>query len=141
MPPRPEELEEGKPMGSSGGGMIFHGSKGKLMADVYGNNPRFIPESYMNNVGQPSQTLKRPAGIHEEWVAAAKGNGTTSSNFGYAAKLTETMLLGNLAIQFSESNKKLTWDASNMKITNHENANKWLDRRNDFRPGWREMIG
>jgi predicted dehydrogenase len=141
MPPRPQELENGLPMGASGGGMIFHGSKGKLMADFYGNNPRFIPESYKEEVGPPKQTMERSPGIHEEWVAACKGNGKTSSNFEYAAALTETMLIGNMAVRFSDRNQKLEWDAQNMRVTNLKDANEWLDRRNDFRTGWREMIG
>src|SRR5699024_10125587 len=95
LPQRPDELEDGKPMGASGGGMIFHGSEGKLMADVYGENARFIPESDKDKIGEPEKTMERSPGIHEEWVAAAKGNGETSSNFQYAAALTETMLLGN----------------------------------------------
>lgn len=141
MPPRPAELADGKPMGASGGGMIFHGTEGKLMADVYGNNPRFIPEEDINEIGQPEQTMERSPGIHEEWVQAAKGKGETSSNFGYAAALTETMLLGNLAINFSHSNKKLEWDAENMQVANLPEANAWLEERNDFRTGWREIIG
>ena len=121
--------------------MIFHGSEGKLMADVYGRNPRFIPESYLEKVGQPEKTMQRSPGIHEEWVAAIKGDGQTSSNFEYAAALTETMLLGNLAVRFNDRHQKLEWDADKMRIKNLEDANEWLDRRNDFRPGWREIIG
>ncbi|MDZ7694763.1 MAG: hypothetical protein U5K69_27205 [Balneolaceae bacterium] len=128
-------------MGSSGGGMIFYGSKGMLMADVYGQNPRFIPESYGKKIGPPKKSVERAEGIHEEWVAACKGNGTTSSNFGYAAALTETMLLGNVAIQFSDQNLRLKWDAENMKVKQLEDANTWLDERNDFRRGYREIIG
>jgi len=141
MPSRPEELEDGKQMGAGGGGMIFHGSEGKLMADVYGNNPRFIPESYLQDVGEPKMTMERSPGIHEEWVEAAKGNGDTSSNFSYAAALTEMMLLGNLAVRFSDTNTRLEWDADNMQVNNLPEANEWLDQRNDFRPGWREVIG
>ena len=141
MPPRPEELEDGKQMGTGGGGMIFHGSEGKLMADVYGNNPRFIPESHLQDVGEPKMTMERSPGIHEEWVEAAKGSGDTSSNFSYAAALTEMMLLGNLAVRFSDMNTRLEWDAENMQVKNLPEANEWLDQRNDFRPGWREVIG
>lgn len=141
LPPRPDELEDGKPMGSWGGGMIFHGSEGKLMADVYGNNPRFIPESDLERIGEPKKTIEQPPEIHQEWVNAAKGNGMTSSNFDYAARLTETMLLGNMAIKFNDQNIKLQWDAENMRVPNLEAANEWLDMRNNFRPGWREMIG
>lgn len=141
LPPRPAELADGKQMGANGGGMIFHGTEGKLMADVYGENARFIPASDIQEIGQPEKTMERSPGIHEEWVAAAKGNGETSSNFQYAAALTETMLIGNLAIRFSDSNKKLQWDADNMRVKNLEEANAWLDQRNNFRIGWREIIG
>lgn len=140
-PPRPPELEETKPLGSWGGGMIFYGSEGMLMADVYGNNPRFIPESFGEKVGPPKKSVPRAEGIHEEWVAACKGNGTTSSNFGYASKLTETMLLGNMAIKFSDQNLRLKWDAENMRVPNLEDANTWLDQRNNYRMGYREIIG
>jgi len=141
LPARPEELEDGKPLGASGGGMIFHGSEGKLMADVYGENARFIPESDIKEIGEPEKTMERSPGIHEEWVAAAKGNGSTSSNFDYAAALTETMLVGNMAIRFKGANTKLQWDAENMRVKNLPDANAWLDERNNFRIGWREMIG
>lgn len=141
LPERPKELENGEPLGSSGGGMIFHGSKGKLMADVYGNNPRLIPVSRTKQAAPPKKTLPRTGEIHEEWVNAAKGNGETTSNFGYAAKLTETMLLGNIAIRFSNSNKILEWDAENMRVTNLEEANEWLESRKIFRPPYQEMIG
>ncbi|MFH5832529.1 Gfo/Idh/MocA family oxidoreductase [Halalkalibaculum sp. DA3122] len=140
-PPRPAELAEGEPLGSPGGGMIFYGSEGMLMADVYGNNPRFIPASFGNQVGSVKQTVDRAAGIHEEWVAACKGNGSTSSHFGYAARLTETMLVGNMAIRFSDRDLRLQWDSENMKVPNLEDANTWLDQRNDFRTGYREIIG
>lgn len=141
MPERPRELAEGKQMGSDGGGMIFHGSKGKLMADVYGRNPRFIPESYGEEVGEPKPVLEPSPGIHEEWVAACKGEGETTSSFDYAAQLTETMLVGNLAIWFSGTHKRLEWDADNMRVRNHEEANAWLEQRRDFRPGWEKLIG
>lgn len=141
MPARPEKLEEGKQMGAGGGGMIFHGTDGKLMADVYGGNPRFIPETDISKVANPTKEIDVPLEIHQEWVNAAKGNGDTSSSFDYAARLTETMLIGNMAIRFSNENIKLAWDAENMKVSNLEAANEWLDRRNNYRPGWREMIG
>lgn len=141
MPPRPDALEDGKPMGSDGGGMIFHGSKGMLMADLYGKNPRFIPGSYEEKVGPPKQTMELSPGVHEEWVAACKGDEKAKSNFDYAAKLTETMLLGNLAIRFSDKNMKLEWDAENMRIKNLDEANSWLEERRDFRPGWKDIIG
>ena len=81
-------------------------------------------------------------------------NGTpTSSNFEKAGKLTETVLMGNLAVkayQYKElqpgktardwnpynspGRRKLMWDGENMRITNYEKANEWVTR--DYREGW-----
>ena len=36
MPPRPAELEEGRPMGDSDGGVLFIGDRGLLMCGCYG---------------------------------------------------------------------------------------------------------
>jgi predicted dehydrogenase len=142
LPPRPDNLEEGRQMGSSGGGMIFYGTEGTLMADVYGDNPRFIPESDINRIGEPNRSIPESPGIHAEWVNAIKNGGEASSNFEYAAALTEMMLVGNVAIQFSDRHQKLHYDADNMRFTNLDDANDWLDqRKNEFRPGWKEIIG
>ncbi|MEX2368126.1 MAG: Gfo/Idh/MocA family oxidoreductase [Balneolaceae bacterium] len=142
MPPRPDGLEEGKQMGASGGGMIFYGSNGTLMADVYGDNPRFIPESDLQRIGEPRQTITRSPGIYAEWIHAIKEDGETTSHFDYAAALTETMLLGNVAVRFSDQNQKLEYDAENMRFTNLDAANNWLEgRKNELRPGWKELIG
>ena len=77
----------------------------------------------------------------------------TSSNFDKAGRLTETVLMGNLAVkayQYKElkpgkkptdwdpyaspGRRKLFWDGENMKITNYEKANEWVTR--EYRPGW-----
>ncbi len=136
MPPRPDDLEQGRQMGADGGGMIFYGSKGKLMASVYGDNPRLIPETFMRKQGPPKKNLERSPGIHEEWIREIRGGEQAKSNFGYAAKLTETMLLGNVAIRFSDSDKILEWDAENMAVSNHDPANEWLAEMSQARPGW-----
>ena len=71
-PPRPEELGETKL--EEEGGVIYIGSKGKLMHDTYGANPRLLPQSLHESVGTPKQTLPRIATSHEmNWVEAAKG--------------------------------------------------------------------
>ncbi len=45
--------------------------------------------------------------------------------------LTETVLLGNLAIR---SGKPLEWDGANMKVTNVPEANDYV--RREYRKGW-----
>ena len=135
MPPRPEELEPGRRMGEQGGGVIFIGTKGKLMHSVYGENPRLIPESKMQAYQRPANTIPRSPGIHEEWVAACKGEGKTTSNFDYASKLTEMMLLGNIAIRLKNKNTILKWDGPNMRFTNLDEANQHL--QTEYRQDWK----
>ena len=67
-----------------------------------------------------------------ECERAVKGEGPrTGSNFGYAAPMTEIMLLGIIAAQFGG---KIEWDAKNMKITNRPELNVHL--KEPVRKGW-----
>ena len=69
---------------------------------------------------------------HElNWVQAAKGNGETSSPFEYASRLTETMLLGVVALK---AGTKIHYDGENMRVTNNLAANDFLKR--EYREGW-----
>ena len=134
LPPRPAELEPGRKMGDSDGGVLFVGTKGKLMCGTYGSNPRLIPESKMKAYEVPKKTIPRSPGIHAEWIAACKGGPPTTSNFDYAGKLTETMLLGNIAIRMAHHHTILKWDGPNMRVTNLEEANKFVHK--EYRKGW-----
>ena len=53
-------------------------------------------------------------------------------NFAYAGPLTEANHLGNVAYR---AQKKLKWDAKNMKIPNAPEAEKYLGRT--YRKGWK----
>ena len=134
LPPRPAELEQGRMLGNRGGGVIFVGDKGKLMCSVYGENPRLIPETKMKEYQKPDKTIPRSPGIREEWIEAIKNDGMPTSNFDYAGKLTESMLLGNIALKYAGKNKIFDWDYENMKITNDEEANQMV--RREYRTGW-----
>lgn len=147
MPWRPAELKDGEMMGDSGGGVLFVGSKGKLVCDTYGRNPRLLPTSLMDYLKEPEPTIPRVGMNHQRnWIEAIKGGPKPSSNFDYAGKLSEIVLMGNLAIRsfftlegsgrnksFS-GRKKLLWDGENMKITNYEAANQYVKR--EYRKGW-----
>ena len=138
MPPRPEDLEDGRRMGNQGGGCIFYGTKGKIMCSVYGENPRLIPESKMKEFKMPPKTIPRSPGIHQEWIEAIKKGTKSTTDFEYSARLTETMLLGNVAIKTAAENKILRYDGKNMRFTNSEQATALLTPT--FRKGW-EMKG
>lgn len=66
------------------------------------------------------------------WIDACLDNKQPSADFQYGALLTETILLGNIAVRYPK--ETLKWDAEAMKFSNHEEANQWLTR--DYREGW-----
>lgn len=134
LPSRPEELEEGRELPS--GGSMFVGDKGKIMCEGNGVSPRLIPEDRMKEYNCPPKTIPRIDGgveSHEKnWVAACKGGEPACSNFDYAGPLSETVLLGNLAVL--NPGKILNWDGQNMKVTNVQEANEYVCRQ--YREGW-----
>ena len=153
LPELPEELLPGESFGNSDGGVLFIGSKGKLMADCYGAKPRLLPLKANESLNIPETIARVPDENHYlQWVNACidgYGKGVTSSPFEYAAPFTESILIGNLALRSwmlrdnptakrtvdkYNGRKKLFYDAPNMKITNYEPANQFVKR--DYREGW-----
>ena len=140
MPERPEELSPEEKMGDNGGGAIIVGTKGKMMCSTYGNNPQLLPTSRTNENILPETIARVPEGHYVQWVnacIAGYGKKELSSSFDYAGPLTETILMGNLALRAWNvkddkgvfiGRKKLLWDAENMKITNFEEANQHVKR-------------
>jgi predicted dehydrogenase len=131
MPNKPEEL--GDEDLNKGGGALLIGSKGKLLHDTYGLKPRLLPKSLHDSYGKPPQKLPRIENEDHEmnWVNAAKGKTETSCPFEYAARLTEVMLLGVVALR---AGKKINYDGRNMRVTNVAQANDFL--RREYRQGW-----
>ena len=133
-PPRPAELEPGRRMGDGGGGVLFVGDKGKMMCSTYGRNPRIIPETRMKEYKRPEKTIPRSPGIHAEWIEAIKAGKKSTTDFSYSGPLTETMLLGVVAVLTADKNTVLEWDPKAMKITNLPEANDYLQM--EYRKGW-----
>src|SRR5215813_4158281 len=132
LPAKPIELGEQEEL-NKGGGALLIGSKGKLLHDTYGRNPRLLPLSLHESFGTPQQRLPRIADESHEmnWVNAAKGLAPASCPFEYAAELTEVMLLGIVALK---AGRKIEYDASNMRVVSVSAANEYLRRQP--RPGW-----
>jgi len=130
-PRRPQELEEGRQFGDWNGGILFIGEKGTILSTAVGHGPRIIPETRMKAYKRPHETLPRSIGHYEEWIAACKGGAPAAANFDYGGPLTEMVLLGNIALR---ADKKLAWDFANMKITNDETANKYINE--PYFNGW-----
>lgn len=133
-PARPAEIPEGTVMGTNG--MMMIGDDGVLLDDLSGW--KLYPESKSSDYGAPPKKLPRSPGHHAEFIRACKGGEACGSNFDWAGPLTETVLLGNIAIrsQLREdlTRKKLLWDSENLRFTNHDPANAFI--RREYRDGW-----
>ncbi len=138
-PPKPEEIGEEKLNGE--GGIIYIGSKGKMMQETYGLNPRLLPQSLHESYGSPTPKLARVT--HEEhemnWVEAIKGKAEISSPFEFAARLTEVMLLGIVSLR---AGGKIHYDGEKGRVTNTiRNGNNTIDPNEflarDYRQGWK----
>jgi predicted dehydrogenase len=126
-PPRPEELSDGEPMGDDDGGCIFYGTRGKIMCGAYGKNPTLLPTAEMNHFQPPEKSIRRiynpeQGGHEQDWIRACKEEKKhrleASSHFSYSGPLTETVLLGVLAVRLQSLKRKLIWDPVNMRFRN-----------------------
>lgn len=147
-PERPEELGPNEVMGDEdgSGGVIIEGTKGKIMCGTYGSNPRLLFASGKKEVSVEKTIERVPEGHYVQWVnacIAGYGKNKLSSSFDYAGPLTESILMGNLAIRSwmmksadgkFTGRKKLMWDPINMKITNYDEANQFVTK--EYRQGW-----
>ncbi len=145
IPERPDELGADEQFGGNDGGVLIIGTKGKMMCGTYGSDPKLLPTSRTSEISIPQTLARVPEGHYVQWVnacLAGYGRKEVSSPFEYAGPLTETILMGNLALRswnIKNGNsfpgrKKLLWDAPNMKITNFDEANQYVKR--DYRQGW-----
>jgi hypothetical protein len=137
MPPRPAALPDEITLltssGDGGGGVII-GDKGFVQYNTYGENPRVYPAALAKQAESIPKTIPRITTSHEvNWANACKGEGKASSPFEYAAKLTETMLLGIVALKAGQG-ERLLYDGAKMEVTNKSAANKFLTR--EYRSGW-----
>ena len=133
MPPRPPQLPDELALNREGG-VIYVGTKGILMHETYGEKPTMFPAELMEQTAAVPQTMPRITTSHElNWAAACKKQATASSPFDYAAPLTETMLLGIVALRTGQG-RKILYDGEKMAITNIPESNQYLTR--EYRPGW-----
>src|SRR5262249_9167798 len=130
----PENLLHGeKPPGS---GSLLVGDKGILYSpNDYGAAYKLLgmksEETSLDVPESLPRNGKGDLGMKQEWIAAIKGGPAPMSNFNYAAMLTETILLGNIAMRVD---KKLAWDGPNLKFVDAPTANQYLHR--EYRKGW-----
>jgi len=134
-PARPAELEPNRPFRGEEDeeeGLLFVGDSGKILCGFNGARPKLIPQSKMDSYKQPPKTLPRSPGNEREWLDACKGGKVKpGGNFEFEDLVTETLLLGNVAVLTGE---KLTWDRANLKVNNSDLGQKYI--RPERRKGW-----
>jgi predicted dehydrogenase len=126
----PEELLLGQKVESSGSLII--GSQARLYTPGdYGGGGRLL-DNDGKPLSRPKVEIRRSPGHFREWVDAIRGGEPAMSNFpDYASPLTETVLLGNLAVW---AGKRVQWDAQAMRATNAPELEPLI--RHTYRKGW-----
>ena len=99
---------------------------------IHGAEPQLIPER--PGFVAPEKTLKRPSNIYVDFIEAIKEGRKAANDFEVSAKLTEIMLLTNIAVAAQRLDLTLEYDAENMRITNCPEANDYFHY--EYRKGW-----
>ncbi|MCP4785447.1 MAG: Gfo/Idh/MocA family oxidoreductase [Fuerstiella sp.] len=109
-------------------GSLLIGEAGSLLLPHVAN-PQLFPTARFKNYAVPQL---EPRNHYHHWIDACLGKATTAAGFDYSGPLTETVLLGTVALL--SAGEDLKWDAAAMKVTNVGEANRWLHR--PYRDGW-----
>jgi predicted dehydrogenase len=134
-PPTPPGIDPDDPvqrLGEGDHGLFLVGEKGIMTCAGWSGMPRLLPIERHREYKRPAKTLPRVDGHHADWLQACKGGTPACSNFDYAARLTEVVLLGTVALR---TKKLLKWDSANMKATNAPEADQYL-KGAPYRAGW-----
>jgi len=110
-------------------GCMLIGEKGVLLCK-HGGEPALLPEK---DFGDYKLETVEGDDHYMQWTNACKGTGAATSHFDYAGPLTETVLLGTIAIRFPE--EKLNWDSKALKFKNNDAATRFV--HHDYREGWK----
>ncbi|MFP6618592.1 MAG: Gfo/Idh/MocA family oxidoreductase [Pirellulaceae bacterium] len=117
-------------------GSIFVGTKDTLYIPHYWGGGEFLSGAKTADFKQVEEFLVKPADFnshhYQEWITACKGGKPALSNFDYAGPMTESILLGNVALRTGAT---IHWDAKSMKITNLPGANQYIQHH--YRAGWK----
>lgn len=129
-PPRIQGMDSGIQMGA--GGVLYMGANGQILGN------RILPDSLNNSYKAPEPYLPSSPGHRQEWILACKGGEPAGSNYDWAGPLTETVLLGNIALR-PELREKLSYqslafDPESLSFPNMPEADKFIHK--EYRDGW-----
>jgi predicted dehydrogenase len=104
------------------------GTEGAVLLG-HGSHPVLLPEEKYRHFPRPRLTDRNH---YHHFADACLGGDMTESNFAQTGPMTEAILLGTVAIRMPD--QKLDWDSPSMKIPNHPEAERHLERQ--YRKGW-----
>jgi predicted dehydrogenase len=122
-----------------GSGNIFIGTKGKFIVtgDYADSGPRMMPDALNKEIQRPEQTIPPSPGHYREFLMAATGEKPwdyPGSNFaGYAAPLTDVMLIGAIAEKIGEVGFKIDCNPEKREIVTPLAQTYW---GREYRKGW-----
>jgi predicted dehydrogenase len=116
------------------GGTLYVGEKGTIYTDTYGGRMHILPMDKMRATPKPPQTVARPKDVFTNFIEAClAGKTETAVPFEYGARLTEFIILANLAMKAGVG-KKVEWNGPEMKVTNLPELNALVTLKP--RTGW-----
>ncbi len=126
----PADVAGGIPLATNG--TLFVGEKGRLYCAL-GGDPRLFPQEAFKDFQAPPKSLPRVLNDNHyiDFIRACKGEGPAGSDFGYAAQLTEIVLLGNVAFR---AGKPIVWDGRTLQAKQCPEADALV--RREYRKGW-----
>ena len=104
------------------------GTEGALLIE-HGGKAELFPSEKFKDVARPELEEKSH---YRDFVSACLSGGKAASDFSISGPMTETILLGTVAIRVPDT--ELQWDADAMRFTNNTDANALL--RRTYRKGW-----
>jgi predicted dehydrogenase len=129
----PADLTGGRRLADNGAVVV--GTKGTLYsAEWTGGDWALLPEEKFRDYQAPRPSLPRAPGEshHQEWLKACKGGPPAFCRFdGFAAELTEALLVANLALRVG---RPIAWDADRMEARGCPEAAPLV--RRPYRGGW-----
>ncbi len=112
-----------------GGGVLFMGEKGMLLAD-YGRHIVLREPDFKDYVA-PTSIDSDYTEHHRDWIRSVKSGKPAASDFAYSGNLTEAVLLGNVAYR---AGGKIEWNSKNLRAKNCPAADEFIQHH--YRKGW-----
>jgi hypothetical protein len=111
--------------------VILVGDEGLMLFRRSATDWIITPGRRAEQFADTPKTVRRVPSEDAEWIAACKGGPKPLSSFDYSSRLTEMVLLGNLAVRLG---KKIEWDSTALKAKNAPEAEALI--RRPYRKGW-----